>query len=432
MDGVNDEVAQPFAAMELDQIEQDNLTDQQLAVDHQNANDEDEDDTNQTRRSRGRPSKNEEALKKRVKKLEMEKVAIKGKLHEAKKQLKSQTEEFKSQIKESDKEKEDMRAEIDNIKEEYVEQQLTADSLHSELKTVKEQLKEIEIERDELIEQMASSSLNTTDSSIRAVAKGIVLFDSTTKPILSWIDQSNSAIMWSGEKTTLRNLVKVDLDSFKCMDVALILTGADEIKEGANGLDVFGMATAAATQISKVCKVILVTLPPSRIRGATGNLALFNFKLSNKYEPPNENIQVIKIDYENSKKDALINESDELTELCIKLTAAKINEVEAPKERKSDDRQIEQVEYKTATFMPIQQKDIGRIIGKAGNNISRLTKEFRVDITIGKWLEPKAGNKETFDEKTHAIIISGTSTQTKACQEHITEWLKTDFSKKQN
>ena len=218
--------------MELDQIEPNQPATETPAED---LND-DENEVNQ-RRPRGRPSKNEEALRKKVKKLEIEKVAIKGKLHEAKKLLKSQSEDFRGQIEEANQEKdaykqnsEELLIETENIREKFSELQSTTDSLHAELASLKVQLKETELERDELIEQMASSSLNTTDTSIRSLAKGLVLFDRTTKPILAKIDQSNASISWSGEQTTLTSLAKADLDVFRSMDVALLLTCADEIK----------------------------------------------------------------------------------------------------------------------------------------------------------------------------------------------------------
>ena len=129
--------------MELDQIEPNQPATETPAED---LND-DENEVNQ-RRPRGRPSKNEEALRKKVKKLEIEKVAIKGKLHEAKKLLKSQSEDFRGQIEEANQEKdaykqnsEELLIETENIREKFSELQSTTDSLHAELASLKVQLK---------------------------------------------------------------------------------------------------------------------------------------------------------------------------------------------------------------------------------------------------------------------------------------------------
>ena len=70
----------------------------------------------------------------------------------------------------------------------------------------------------------------------------------------------------------------------------------------------------------------------------------------------------------------------------------------------------------------MQQKDIGRIIGKAGIMISKLTKENNVQMTIGKWLEPTKENRDEYDE-IHGVIISGRNDNVKFCQSQVLQLL---------
>ena len=64
--------------------------------------------------------------------------------------------------------------------------------------------------------------------------------------------------------------------------------------------------------------------------------------------------------------------------------------------------------------MEIQQKDIGKVIGKAGYTIAKLTNDYNVRMTIGKWCEPKKDKRDEITEIMDAILIKGNSNQVKA------------------
>ena len=67
-------------------------------------------------------------------------------------------------------------------------------------------------------------------------------------------------------------------------------------------------------------------------------------------------------------------------------------------------------------FRKIQEDDIGKVIGKGGHTIKKLSQDFNVNISIGKWYEKNKSERGSgkYEEVCDAVIVSGTMTN--ACE----------------
>jgi predicted RNA-binding protein YlqC (UPF0109 family) len=162
------------------------------------------------------------------------------------------------------------------------------------------------------------------------------------------------------------------------------------------------------------------------MKGGSGSVSLYNFKILNKYTPPNQKIHVINIDYTGSK-DELLDNDDMPTPTCSEIMKQMISRtVSAPSQLKSEAVSPKETIHDTKVFMGIDKKDIGRVIGKAGSTISRLTTEHEVTITVGKWLEPLKEDRDSYVEKCQALLIAGRSDRVYKCHEALKTMLAAD------
>ena len=399
-------------------------------------------------KGRGRPAKADAQLLKKIQKLELEKNALRNKHSDEKKRFKQKETEDRKKYKLVEDElklcmvnKETLSEELSCLKEtntslknENAELTEAASNLHAELSDLKSKLTDLELEKEELMDQMAGSSFASTNVSLK-LAKGLIFYDESTEPLLTELGK-DMQVSWQVDRKDICDLRRSvaspkSVEIFQSLDLVLILSGPDSIRQGTKGLDLFNSLIEIAKEVAKHTKVILVSHPPSRAKGASANISLFNFKLIKKFDAP-DNIQTINVDFPEKKED-LLDSEDRLTSKCSEKYAKLImSQIDMPQELKCNTEKpviTEKVpQYPVKAFVPVEQNEIGRIIGKAGSTIGRLSREFKVDIVVGRWQEPKMGSREDFEIKTHAIIISGQSDEVKGCNDAIAEILSVKYS----
>jgi predicted PilT family ATPase len=62
----------------------------------------------------------------------------------------------------------------------------------------------------------------------------------------------------------------------------------------------------------------------------------------------------------------------------------------------------------TMVLFKLHHKDIGKVIGRSGSTISKLSSSYSCKLTIGKWLIPKKDNRDELEEAVDGVLIEGT------------------------
>ena len=399
-------------------------------------------------KGRGRPTKTDSQLQKKIQKLELEKSALRNKHSDDKKRFKQKEMEERKKYKLVEEElkkctanSEKLREELIGIKEanaslrnENSELTETASNMDAELSELKCKITDLELEKEELMDQMAGASFTSANVSLK-LAKGLIFYDECTEPLLEELARDNQ-VSWQVDRKDLSELRRSvtaanSVEIFKSLDLVLILSGPDSIRKGTKGLDLFNSVIEIAKEVAKHSKVVLVSHPPSRAKGASANTSLYNFKLIKKFDAP-DNIQTVNVDFTEKKED-LLDAEDRMTSKCCETYAKQIMaQIDVPQDLKCNTAkpaiETKIPQYPVKVFVPVEQREIGRIIGKAGSTIGRLSRDFRVEIAVGRWQEPKAGSREDFELKTHAIIINGQSDDVKGCSDAVTELLSVKYS----
>ena len=130
------------------------------------------------------------------------------------------------------------------------------------------------------------------------------------------------------------------------------------------------------------------------------NLIIYNFKLANKYNAPNNRIHIINIEY-SSGKDELLDVDDLSTKKCALTMKEAINKSTSVLSSPKFVSSVAKEEcFNMTQLVEIDKKDIGNVIGKAGRTISKLTSDFQVSMSVRKWLEPSEDDLDSFVENT--------------------------------
>ena len=285
------------------------------------------------------------------------------------------------------------------------------DESEKEYRKVKQLLEEVESERTELLEQLDSSNASVETDSSQPKPIGIVVFDKVAEPIVSRLD---TKVTWEKKLTNLEEMV--NLSELSHADIVLLMIGSEDIRGGMKGQEAFAKLKAIITEVRKDTSVVVMDIPPSNQRGASGRISLMNFKLG-KLEL--ENVKFIETTSKSTLREEILDQNDALLDQAVAHISRQINATltipTTLKIRNVPSMQIPVAEqsYYMQEVVKIEKKDIGKIIGKSGSTITRLSKDFGVNLNIGKWSEPKRENKEEFEQKMDGVLIMGNSNDVK-------------------
>lgn len=295
-----------------------------------------------------------------------------------------------------------LRKELEDLKSENIRLADRLTTCTTELRQVeddremmKSMLAEKEQDYTELLDQLAKGG----DDELAEKPSGIVFYDNLTE---SLIDELPGKFKWSHCKSQLTDVtVTKDL---KQADVALIITGLDEINNGKGGSQTFTVMRKLMEDISKTTMVYCMCLPPSKL--APIQVDLFNHKLCN-YDSDNSNINVIKVKTSGSRSQWL-NDDGYPSSKCTRLYNGAINTMNVPTTIKTKAVTADADYDKVATcFVPVKAANIGKIIGKNGSVVKKITETFDVKVKFGRWAEPSKDNKNEFDEQICGALVIG-------------------------
>ena len=269
------------------------------------------------------------------------------------------------------------------------------ESTFKELDELKTLYCESESEKIELMEQL------TNDEEIKVEKpQGLFVYDQITKNLCQQLPKS---VEWVDKLCV--NLSDMDpreiVQRSETLDIVLFSVGACEIRQGSKGLEVFGKFNRIVTELIKVTSVVATNLPPTVKKGNASQVSLFNFKLAKVQS----GYQLINSDFNRMSLD----ENDNVTDKALRSLAEQIDkEIKLPTAIKSRASPTDEG-YETQVVLEIQQKDIGKVIGKSGFTIAKLTNDHKVQMSIGKWCEPKKERRDELAEIMDAVLIKGNS-----------------------
>ena len=276
-----------------------------------------------------------------------------------------------------------MRRELEELRKENIklsdrlELCLTEKSeMEHDLQLTRSSLMDKEQDYADLLDQFAS---HEEESSPLAAAKplGLVLFDDITEPI---VNNLSKAINWTKTNRGLCDIV--EHDDFQNMDVVLIATGSNEISQGTSAFHLHQTLKKAVMKISEHTLTYVVNIPPNN--HARVQVDLYNHKMSNLDEI-SENVRILKIRFIGSKTDLVNFDGFTPNEKCLALYEESLVKLPPPKTLKIPGAVGgENIDFEVTAVVQIKPEMVGRIIGKGGAVIRRITDECKVKMSFGE------------------------------------------------
>ena len=371
-------------------------------------------------KKRGRPPKDQTDLQKRVKVLETENASLQ-------KQITTERKKYDNELKRSET---DSKTRVRQLQKEIEELKDVQANTLSDLDMCQRKLEDSETERMEMIEQLAAD--NSLNSSTKPKAKGTVLCDEAMKPVLKHLQEDK--IEWYFDEVDLKQLkgAKEAIDKLSKTDIILFLTGSTDIRQGMKGHDAFNILHKVAQELSTT--VVICPIAPSHIKGTSVQVSLLNYKID-KMEL--KDTQVINIPLTGLTKKDIIDENDNLTPKAIECYANSINSqireptIKPPTGACANITETESPQKMQAVY-EVQHSQIGKVIGKSGGMINRISRDFNVTLNIGKWSEPKKDNRDEFDDVMQAVLITGLSNDVKKAIKFIENLLSSEPTPKRS
>ena len=386
---------------------------------------EDKDDGPLPKRPRGRPRKDTigdiedvNELRQLVRSKETEIKAIK---HGSKKQIKELQEQIASvgegRLREKQRftgEINQLKADLDSKSDEVMTLLEENDEKDKTINNLQARLDQKSREYDDLLEH-----LDSYDSSIASDTNklsGVILVDDVTSSIVPHLSQR---IKLTKVVSTLAQIPDID---FRLYDCVIILSGTRDLIDGQSPTKILSQINSIADRAKEAgATPILVQPPPIDTKSITGKMSLLIHKMSKL------GLTFAKVDTSNtSKYDFLQKDGFLLSEDGAKRLGNLINrsldeiDINSNQTQSCSSRSKEPQPTKSmepvVLFRKIQEDDIGKVIGKGGHTIKKLSQDFNVNISIGKWYEKNKSERGSgkYEEVCDAVIVSGTMTN--ACE----------------
>ena len=122
----------------------------------------------------------------------------------------------------------------------------------------------------------------------------------------------------------------------------------------------------------------------------------------------NENVKIVKLRFLGAKTDLVNFDGHTPSEKCIELYDEVLQKIAAPKTLKTQSASSStKSDIDVTTVIPIKQEMVGRIIGKGGSVIKRLTDDYNVKMSFGQWKEKANEAREVEPKMFTAVMIRG-------------------------
>ena len=268
--------------------------------------------------------------------------------------------------------------------------------LEEELDTTRGLLMEREQDYEKLLMEF-SNQAETVEK-----PKGLVIHDSISKSIACKIDCNN--IEWQTEQMNLENLneLRDDLIVNQEFDVIIIISGTADLVNGRTVSQAFTDLRNALERLCPHCEVFVTAIPPNM--GKSVQVSLYNHKIS-QLQASNLPAQIINIPPKGLRSTMLKEDGLSLSDRCVEAYLEEIASNTKSVVRKQKSCKATQFEVKAV--IPLKSEMFGRVIGKGGNVIKRITEENSVTMSLGKWSDSNTKGKDepAFD----GVMISGLS-----------------------
>lgn len=284
--------------------------------------------------------------------------------------------------------------------------------LTEEIVKVNQLLEDKETDMQELLQQLdTSSGLSPSSSFSQPLLAGLIIYDNVMAPVIEQVKAADLNTRWSClEAKVSDNLEEVDADDY---DIILLLIGSQDAREGMAGHMIYKKLATLADRFATVPRLAIAELVPSSVKGSSGHISIANYKLDKLKE---SDVKIIQFRLKDMPKDKILDAMDALTpaarEQIVKSIRDQIGELPSPKQQRKKSRKEEDNTNlknvgKFSAMLTLGENDVGRVIGKSGSVISKLSKENDVVLTIGQWYEPKRENRKEYEFKTDAVLVSG-------------------------
>ena len=294
------------------------------------------------------------------------------------------------------------------------------DDVDRDLELTRSSLLERENDYSELLEQLSAHEENHASHDV-IKPSGIVFYDDITEPCISKL---KSGIAWTKVKKGLED-IDVD-DDIKSADLVLFVTGSCEIAAGASAFKLHQILRRLISTYSENTVMYIASLPPNN--SARVQIDLFNHKLSNI---EGNNINTLRVKFIGTKLDLVNFNGSSPSPKCIALYDDILQSIIVPTEIKSKTTTPSnaQLDFIITAMVPIKPEHVGRIIGKNGNVIKRITTAHEVKISFGSWTERNSDSRDDDSEPYTAAIVKGQATNVQMAISQITEIVKTKPNK---
>ena len=314
------------------------------------------------------------------------------------------------------KELEDMRHENEKLCVMLRNCNSEKDDLEKDLELTRSSLLERESDYTDLLDQLSNHEENFASQSTPK-PNGIVFFDDITECLISKLKPS---INWNKIKKGISDID--ESDGIKDADIVLIVTGSSEI---ATGTTAFHLHQALRRTLNKYCEdtqFYVTSLPPNN--SARVQIDLYNHKLANL---DIKNSCVLKLKFIGSKLDLVNFNGTTPSPKCISMFDEILQSITVPTVVKSKrSAATSDSSFEVTAIMQIKPVLVGRIIGKNGNVIKRITTDCDVRISFGSWKERNSESKEDDADSFTAAMIKGLSANVNRAMDQINVIIKSD------
>jgi hypothetical protein len=167
----------------------------------------------------------------------------------------------------------------------------------------------------------------------------------------------------------------------------------------------------------------VANLPPNN--NARVQVDLYNHKLNNIDD---ENVHPIKIKFLGAKLDLVGYDGFTPNQKCVSLYEEGL-QIPTPTSVKSTASTpcTSKSDLKISTIMPVKSEMIGRIIGKNGTVIKRITTDCDVTMTFGTWKVRGGESRDDDPESYTAVLINGLVNCVERAMKQVSEIIKPRF-----
>ena len=247
--------------------------------------------------------------------------------------------------------------------------------------------------------------------------KAVILHDDIAKAIAQKVTSTN--VDWQTNQVTIDSLSELsDSELFDEIDLIVLILGTSDVMKGRSVTQILSEIKIACDKLSVSCDILILAAPPNMEKSVQVNL--LNHKL---VQLQSNGVKFIENPAKGLRSTMLMKDGISLSDKCINAYVDEIltntkSVTKKSKACKSESR------FQVKAVMPLKSEMIGRVIGKGGNVIKKITEESNVSMSLGKWCESSGKGRE--DSAFDGVLITGWSDNVKRAMDKVTDIINKD------